>query len=75
MGIGLAFAILWVVFMILGSAIVQMAYLGHGDAGLVANIKMALLFSAIGGVIAIAWLAIARAWLHWRSRPRVSAQS
>lgn len=32
---------------ILSTAIVQLAYLGHGDAGLPANIKMALLFSAI----------------------------
>ena len=37
----------------LATAIVQVAYLGHGDAGLAANIKMAVLFSVIGGVIAM----------------------
>jgi hypothetical protein len=42
------------------TAIVQVAYLGHGDQGLAANIKMALLFSAIGGVVTTGWLALAR---------------
>jgi hypothetical protein len=52
---------------ILGTAIVQVAYLGHGDAGLAANIQMALLFAAFGGVVAIVWLAMARSWTRRRS--------
>lgn len=56
-------AILWG---ILGSAIVQIGYLGHGDAGLAANIMMALLFSAIGGLITAAWLVMARIWVRRR---------
>ena len=47
---------------ILSTAIVQVAYLGHGDAGLAANIKMALLFAAFGGVVTTAWLVMARRW-------------
>ncbi len=52
---------------VLGSAIVQVAYLGHGDAGLAANIKMALLFSAFGGVVTLVWFLMARTWLRRRS--------
>jgi hypothetical protein len=52
---------------ILGSAIVQLAYLGHGDQGLAANIKMALLFSVIGGGITVVWLVISRSWSRRRS--------
>ena len=47
---------------ILGSAIVQLAYLGHGDVGLAANLKMALLFTALGGAVTVVWLLIARNW-------------
>jgi hypothetical protein len=46
---------------VLATAIVQVAFIGHGDAGLAANVKMALLFCVFGGLIAISWLAIARA--------------
>ena len=49
---------------ILACAIVQVAYLGHGDQGLIANIKMALLFSAIGGIVTVVWLVIAQRWLR-----------
>lgn len=49
---------------ILGTAIVQLGYLDHGDAGLMANIQMALLFCGVGGVIAVTWLLIARRWSH-----------
>ena len=52
---------------ILGSAVVQLGYLNHGDAGLTANLGMALVFCAFGGVIAVAWLFIARRWFYWRS--------
>ena len=52
---------------ILASAIAQIPYLGHGDQGLVANIKVALLFSAIGGLVTLAWLALARSWSRRRS--------
>ena len=52
----------------LATAIVQVAYLGHGDAGLVANIQMALVFCAVGGVIAVAWLVLARGWSDWAHR-------
>lgn len=47
---------------ILSTAVVQLAYLGHGDAGLAANIKMALLFAAFGGVVTTVWLVMARRW-------------
>ncbi len=50
----------------LGSAIVQSAYLGHGDQGLAANIRMALLFSVIGGLITVVWVLMARRWWHRR---------
>ena len=43
----------------LGCAIVQLGYLGHGDQGLAANIMMALLFSAVGGVVTLVWLVMA----------------
>ena len=45
---------------ILATAIIQVPYLGHGDQGLAANIMMALLFSAAGGVVTILWLMTAR---------------
>jgi hypothetical protein len=47
---------------ILSTAVVQLAYLGHGDAGLAANIMMALLFAAFGGVVTAVWLVMARRW-------------
>ena len=47
---------------VLGTAIVQIAYLNHGDAGLLANVKMALVFCAFGGVITAAWVAAVRWW-------------
>ena len=47
----------------LGCAIVQLGYLGHGDQGLAANIMMALLFSAVGGVVTLMWLVMAGPWL------------
>ena len=49
---------------ILGTAIVQLAYLNHGDAGLAANIGMAVVFSGLGGVIAIMWLGLSRWWSY-----------
>lgn len=52
---------------VLGSGIVQLAYLGHGDQGLAANIQMALLFCVLGGVVTMVWRAVARKWWHWRS--------
>ena len=51
----------------LGTAIVQVGYLGHGDAGLAANLGMALMFSVFGGLVTIAWLLIGRRWSLWRS--------
>jgi hypothetical protein len=47
---------------ILGTAIVQLAYLGHGDQGLLANLQMALLFSLIGGIVTVAWFGLAKVW-------------
>lgn len=44
----------------MATAVVQVAYLGHGDAGLAANLMMALLFSAVGAVVAAMWLILAR---------------
>jgi hypothetical protein len=51
---------------VLATAIVQVLYLGHGDAGLAANIQMALVLSAFGGVMAGTWLLITRRWAHAR---------
>lgn len=48
----------------LGCAIVQLAYLNHGDVGLAANIKMALLFCAFGGGVTVVRLVMARRWLR-----------
>ena len=39
-----------------GTAIVQQAFLGHGDAGLAADTQMALVMSGFGGIIAAALL-------------------
>jgi hypothetical protein len=47
---------------ILGAAIVQIAYLGHGDAGLVPNIMMALVFAAFGGLVSVLWFVLWRRW-------------
>ena len=51
---------------ILGTAIVQLAYLGHGDQGLLANLQMALLFSVIGGLVTVVWFVVTRTWSRWR---------
>jgi len=53
---------------ILGSAIVQLPYLGHGDLGLTANLKMALLFTVVGGGVTVVWLLIARHWFRRTAR-------
>ena len=45
---------------VLGSAIAQVPYLGHGDQGLLANIQMALVFCVVGGLISMMWLAVGR---------------
>lgn len=52
---------------VLATAAVQITYLGHGDQGLVKNLGVAALFSAIGGVVAATWLALARGIARWRS--------
>jgi hypothetical protein len=52
------------------TAITQTLYLGHGDQGLLANIQLAMIFSLLGGIIASAWLLIARQWDGWRTRER-----
>jgi hypothetical protein len=52
---------------ILAFVLVQLAYLDHGNLGLAANINMALVFSAIGGLMTIAWLMMARRWSQRRS--------
>lgn len=57
----------------LASAIVQLGYLGHGDQGLIANLGMALVFSAFGGLVALAWLVIARRRSRRRSAPTPAA--
>ena len=44
-----------------GTAVAQVPYLGHGDQGLLANIGMALVFSAFGGCVAMLWQVLARA--------------
>lgn len=45
---------------ILGSALVQIPYLGHGDVGLVANMIMAMVFAAFGGLVSVVWFVLAR---------------
>jgi len=81
---GIAFALLWsragrsdsIVHAILRAAAVgfassfigQLAFLGHGDQGLVANIQLALVFSAFGSLVAIGWFLASRMWSH-RQRP------
>lgn len=70
---GLAFAFLYlrdsarsqslvraIAYGILGSAIVQTAYLGHGDSGLFANMMMAIVFAAFGGLVSALWFVLAR---------------
>lgn len=47
---------------VLGSALVQTGYLGHGDAGLVANLGMAVVFSAFGGIISVFWYCLVSRW-------------
>jgi hypothetical protein len=49
---------------VLGSALVQIGYLGHGDAGLAANIGMALAFSTFGGIISVIWYFLALRWVR-----------
>lgn len=44
----------------LGTALVQLAFLNHGNGDLEANSKMALGFSVAGTVIAVAWFLLAR---------------
>lgn len=56
---------------IFGTAIVQIAYLGHGDMGLLANLGEALLFCAVGAVVGALWLALARG----RARPSGAASA
>ena len=50
---------------ILGSAIVQLGYLNHGDAGLIENLQVALVFCGFGALIAPTWLFLARRWWSW----------
>lgn len=52
---------------ILATAIVQTAYLGHGDQGLTANSLLALVFSVLGGGITLIWLVITQRWTRRRS--------
>ena len=42
------------------TAIVQTALLGHGDAGLMANVGMALVMCAFGGGVTVCWIALRR---------------
>ena len=58
---------------VLGSAIVQLAYLDHGDLGLAANIQDALLLCAAGGVVTMVWFVMARRWPGWRPSPQSSS--
>jgi hypothetical protein len=62
--LSLSRAVLWG---FLGSAIVQLGYLDHGDLGLAANIQMAFVFSTFGGLVSTIWLLMARRWSQWRS--------
>ena len=43
-----------------GTAIVQTALLGHGDAGLTANVSMALGMCAFGVVVTACWIVLRR---------------
>jgi len=44
----------------MATALVQTALLGHGDAGLMANLGMALVMCAFGVVVTVCWLALRR---------------
>ena len=56
---------------VLATAMVQILYLGHGDAGLVANLGQALMISVGGGLVTAAWWLLARRLGALRG-PRVS---
>jgi hypothetical protein len=51
---------------VLGTGVVQLAYLGHGDQGLLANLLMAFLFALVGGLVTMAWYATTRVMPHSR---------
>lgn len=52
---------------LLATAIVQLAYLNHGDRGVLANVPQAILYAAVGGLVAMLWLALGRTWTRFRS--------
>lgn len=49
----------------IGSALVQLALLNHGDAGLQANLQMALVLAIFGALVGGAWLLVSRRWQAW----------
>jgi hypothetical protein len=54
---------------VIGTAIVQLPYLGHGDQGLLPNLFMAFLFSLIGGIATLVWHQTTRLWSRFRPVP------
>ena len=51
----------------LATAIVQVFYLGHGDAGLLSNLAQAAMFSVGGGLVTLVWCWFARRFEALRS--------
>jgi hypothetical protein len=61
-------AALWGIF---AMAIVQLAYLNHGDTSLASRIQVALLLCAVGVANTMLWHFLARGWLQRALRPTV----
>jgi hypothetical protein len=53
---------------VLGTGLVQLAYLGHGDQGLTANLLMASAIALVGGLVTMGWYATTRLVQHSRRR-------
>lgn len=54
---------------VVASAIGQIFYLNHGDQGLLANIQLALVFAAFGGVVTTIWFFLMGWWSKERALP------
>jgi hypothetical protein len=51
---------------VIGTAIVQLPYLGHGDQGLLLNLFLAFQFSLVGGIVTLVWHQTTRLWSRFR---------
>lgn len=57
---------------ILATALVQLAYLNHGDDALVSRLGVAAFFSAFGGFVTLIWLLLARSGTPRRDKTTAS---